>query len=963
MKKYKIVLSFIASLWLFWQSGFPVFAQGMLTPHALQNGSYVFDTWDEKTPAKTYPVAMFFLRTRNDVRPSLYYQYFEPYEGNYLSNTNTSTIVGKGKRGISFRNTESGKYFLGGAVLSLNTIGVKDIAVSWNAATLKGSKARWAVRLQYRVGNTGKWEDVTDDKGNPVEYCNTVKKSKPQTMPVGILPESCNNEYEIQLLWRVYYRGRKGVFPEISLENIRVDSHTDTARLSSSPLIITSPSNSLFAMDTTCLRFAPIRLNNAGETEETLFLRCDSVTKALSIHLEGIHADMFHVPATLTADKLRKGVRLPVIYRPKQQGVHTAEIVFMGGEQKKPLKIKLSGSADVLDSINTNLAKDHKGRVSIPSSFTFPVMSENTYRFSFFPKPGEKNSANSLRITYKWYADTLLLSSFTDECMRETSLATETLSNEDMRQEKEYCIPLTAPRYANQIKIHMATNADTMYGEDVYFGEMPYKISLQSGKWNHSSTWSDGDIPHIDDNVFISQGHTIDVEEDAFCNHLFLGDSAKVEIQNGVFFFVADEIYYSSNSSIAVHQNLSGKTWNYICPPVMNVRPIVFSMSETNNETWLMKYNTGKRSQMGDYWSSYIADPKYKLEEGVGYAIYTAKPLDIVYRGHLCNKEVSIPLVATEHDAWNLIGNPFTAPLSTQKLFSDIEGRVQGNAIFLLDKEQGGYEPLVVEPDEELIIAPSESFFVEALEQDENIVLKRSQQHYVLGKQLSDCNGEFLTLNVNHDHLSQYALFKTKEEASLGFDGYDAHKLFGYNSNLPEIYFQIDKEQLSVNVFPNKTASFPICIYIGTTATLTLDAGNLSLLSEGVGIYLEDTLLKQIYPLCHQPSHQFNLIQGTSCGRFILHYVTKTEKAMENRTNNTLPVWYHNNHVYIEYPSADYAEKISVTDKNGNLLATYFPSQSNAMVERFPLKVEQGEYIVEIETQNYQVLQSKLSID
>ena len=953
---------FVVFLFVFFLCGQFLFAQESIKSHALREGNYIFDMWNEDAPAETYPCSMRFLTTKNDVRPSLYYRTFEFYRGEYRKRTRVSTVVGMGTDGISFSNTNAGKYFLCGAVLSLNTVGVKEIGVSWESATLKGSKSRWAIRLQYRIGNTGEWKDITDKEGKPVEYVNTIRSSKAKTLPQALLPEVCNNEHEVQLLWRLYYKGRKGVLPEMSLNRIKITSEIDSTRLYPPTVSITSPTNGLFERDTTCLRFATLLLNNSQSEEESLFLRCDSIEKSFSIHVEGEHADMFLVPQEISAKKIRKGARIPIVYTPKSKGTHHAKIVFTGGGQHEPIAIKLLGHAARLDSINTNLAKDHASLFPFASSFSFPVVSEKSYRFSFLPKFGTRESSKPLHITYTWYADTLLLSSFTDEFTRKGNQEVAIDSKRDENIENEYCIPLTAPRYANQVKIQVETYGETVTFEKLFFGEKPYKVSLRSGMWDNPLLWTDGEIPHIDDNVFISAGHTVMVEDDAFCEHLFLGDSAKVEIEDGNYFFVGSEVFYSQGSSIAVHQKLKGKTWNYICPPVANVRPVVFSMAESGNETWLMKYNTGEISKMGDYWSSYIEDPKYKLEEGVGYAVYTTKPIDVVYRGRLCNSEVSIPLEATKNDAWNLIGNPFTAPLSTQKLFPDINGRVQGNAIFLLDEEQGGYKPLVVEPGEEIVIAPSESFFVEALE-GENIVMKRSQQHYVLGKQLSDCNGAFLTLNITNGDLSQYALFGTHNEASLGFDNHDAHKLFGYNSDLPEIYFQIGKEQVSVNVFPDQTAAFPICIYVGANAELTLDVGNLSLLDEGVGIYLEDTLLKRVHPLCHQSSYRFNLLQGTSCGRFILHYVKKTEFSTEKGDKFPIRIWYNKNHVYMDCAIIGDIEKIDFCNETGNCLKTYVPSSENRSVNKIPILLEKGKYSAIIKTKDFRTLRTCFRVD
>lgn len=126
----------------------PWVVRGQLNPAAfnLASGNYSFTDWPSNSPAGTYPAGMFF-HTCNTANPVL----STATSGDYTAAYNLSIgprISGLGINGFYFANTLSDIPSIGGAVLSLNTVGRTNINVNFESAThLAGNPANLRLRL------------------------------------------------------------------------------------------------------------------------------------------------------------------------------------------------------------------------------------------------------------------------------------------------------------------------------------------------------------------------------------------------------------------------------------------------------------------------------------------------------------------------------------------------------------------------------------------------------------------------------------------------------------------------------------------------------------------------------------------------------------------------------------------------------------------------------------------------
>jgi len=189
-------------------------AELMPAAHALNEESYHFDEWTANASAGTYPANMAFVYM-DEQDPGLTAGVHDFTGGVYDLDSRTR-INGLGEDGFAFINTgnDDGNpgypgTRLGGAILALNTQGMSNAGVLWKGSTIRPNSRVYNLRLQYRIGDEGPFEDLVDKNGNPVEYLRNEEEGHRQWVGPTPLPEELNNKSYVQLLWRYYYTGER----------------------------------------------------------------------------------------------------------------------------------------------------------------------------------------------------------------------------------------------------------------------------------------------------------------------------------------------------------------------------------------------------------------------------------------------------------------------------------------------------------------------------------------------------------------------------------------------------------------------------------------------------------------------------------------------------------------------------------------------------------------------------------
>ncbi len=203
-----------------------------------------FAFWDPNEPELTYPEGILFLQSNISdpgLDAPLEYAYYIPHDDYHADdeanigfpyrNLRRSRINGLGDNGISFINTGRDRD-LGGLLIALKTNHSAGVELKWTAGTILKNERIYGIRVQYRVGIEGPFQDLTDVNGEPTEVYiagenGTIKNFVPVT-----LPQQLWQQDNLQLLFRYYHiSGTSGARPQLRLDDIVIDYKVNVDRL------------------------------------------------------------------------------------------------------------------------------------------------------------------------------------------------------------------------------------------------------------------------------------------------------------------------------------------------------------------------------------------------------------------------------------------------------------------------------------------------------------------------------------------------------------------------------------------------------------------------------------------------------------------------------------------------------------------------------------------------------------
>lgn len=213
------------------------FASTNPAAHVMSSGSYSFNQWDSTSAAGTYPANMIF-HVSDDINAN---NTLLPLAGDWTclyDLTARPRFVGLDTMGIAFINTGSPQYntcdslsgtslniFTGAAVLALNTVGVANLVLDFNAGLIAqdtSTPARvYDLRLQYRLDSLSTFSEMS-----PEVYYSSAAKVNGDLEHFNLsLPSSFNNLPYLQLRWLYHAEnisGATGTRPELRLDNVNV---------------------------------------------------------------------------------------------------------------------------------------------------------------------------------------------------------------------------------------------------------------------------------------------------------------------------------------------------------------------------------------------------------------------------------------------------------------------------------------------------------------------------------------------------------------------------------------------------------------------------------------------------------------------------------------------------------------------------------------------------------------------
>lgn len=474
--------------------------------------------------------------------------------------------------------------------------------------------------------------------------------------------------------------------------------------------------------------------------------------------------------------------------------------------------------------------------------------------------------------------------------------------------------------------------------------------------WATASNWNNG-IPAADINVVIPSGlsNFPSVTEATTINNLTIeSDATLIGAEN-----------ITVNGTTTVKRTLDTGSWQYISSPVTGATANDIKITTEGQAAYMMKYDnsvSGAGSDLSLGWS-YITSNTAPLTPGVGYAVWVTEAKTVEFTGTLATGNQTISSVATNENAWKLIGNSALAHIDWSGVASDND--ITGSAYVYkptLNGGAGGYGTIgadgIAVNAESDYIPPMQGFFIEvdaAVDGDEDnsfslptSALSHSSQGFYKSSNLKQ---NFIRLAVQNATCNDEAIFYFKEDAANGYHSKtDAHKLLLEESEVPQLYSLAGKDKLVINTLSEWPVSIPLEIQATVAENVTLKVLELENLDAGLNVFLEDKTTGQFIDLTQNDSYEAFISEGANDNRFVLHYTSSVLKA--NTLNTTLIAYSFGNNLVVNKTEKGRAN-VSVFNLDGKNLTNYQISGNHSVIST---SLKEGIYLVKVNTKNAQFI-------
>ncbi|MFA9389746.1 MAG: hypothetical protein ACERKD_08055 [Prolixibacteraceae bacterium] len=324
------------------------------------------------------------------------------------------------------------------------------------------------------------------------------------------------------------------------------------------------------------------------------------------------------------------------------------------------------------------------------------------------------------------------------------------------------------------------------------------------GTWATSSNWDNG-LPGslMDAYIWDGASNFPDVTSAVTMNNLCLQHNAQINGQENITVSgtttVIHEITESTSSSALDH-------WQYFTSPFTGSTSADLLSNNVRIDLYMAAYDNRISAEINDAWT-FITSSSSSLLAGKGYAVTFVDDVSeesgtnigadyhMRFSGTLINTlpnaSANLRYQGSDMNNWNLIGNPYLAPIDWSNATIQ-HSNVQGGCAQIYNPATGSYTAInsdgTTNPSGgSKYIPPMQGFFVEALIGGDfdlplNATVNTAQDFYK-SKPVSPV----LRIQVALDSLTDETVVFFNEMAQEGFDPFDAHKLLA-RSLTPQIY-------------------------------------------------------------------------------------------------------------------------------------------------------------------------------
>lgn len=409
-------------------------------------------------------------------------------------------------------------------------------------------------------------------------------------------------------------------------------------------------------------------------------------------------------------------------------------------------------------------------------------------------------------------------------------------------------------------------------------------------------------------------------------------------------------VYGTATGNVTAQRYISNGQWHSICSPVDGAT--AQSLYSTIANVYL-KYHTESTNVYTNV-TSLSTDLGDMLGWMMWYAGSSGETFDITgtIRG---NSTVSKSLSRQIDGAtrgWNFAGNPFTSAIDWNASSGWTKTNV-GSTIYVYNNGNWAtWNGSTAVNGGSRYIASGQGFFVEVLDGQTTGTLAMTndvQLHNAVNfLKTPEVISELVRLEVSNGSYSDETLIYFIEEATDGYDfEFDAHKLFSFNENIPQIY-STNNDFMAINVLPVANTEIPLDVRgidgetMSISATEILGFGDVDLLDNYTGAHTN----------LSENGYEF-LYDEDITDRFILFFTTV---GNNEELNDLVNIYSYNKNIRVVIPEIPNTE-ISVYSVVGQLIAV---AKANERTTEIPI-LNSGYYIVKVIT-NCNIITAKVFV-
>ena len=444
---------------------------------------------------------------------------------------------------------------------------------------------------------------------------------------------------------------------------------------------------------------------------------------------------------------------------------------------------------------------------------------------------------------------------------------------------------------------------------NINFGKVTELATSTGGQWENSNTWggtmpSRGVVKEINSNITINSniisdgGITLTGGSLTVKTGSSLTLNANLVTNNGLILEAGAQIIVTGNStgSLQYRRTLTAtdngadankEGWFSVSPPVSG---------EALNTAWadanLLASGTGGNRGLATYTESnnswaYFNGTATTFTAGKGYIVKRTENGTVTFEGtvNTNNAGVNVPVTNNE-DGFNLLGNPYTANISSVTFIADNTSDLANQLIWVWTDNGNTYN--TYNNSSNFDLAPGQAFFVRA---NKSTTLNFAESNQKTGADsFQKSSKSKIKLTVLNGKTHRYAEVYYLDNTTKGFDrGYDG-EVFGGIADSFSLYTHLlennQGKNYQIQALPNsdiETMVVPVGLKLGKDAEITfkLEADNIP---AGLKVFLEDRqegVFTQLDVV--DAAYKVSLNKSSDeVGRFYLHTSAKSALSTDN---------------------------------------------------------------------------------